>query len=58
METAIVNVIDIHKYDALKAKMQPAKINQISTFRKLSFLTPDNIKMLKKIAASAYNLIV
>ena len=38
--------------------MQPAKINQISTFRKLSFLTPDNIKMLKKIAASAYNLIV
>tara|TARA_B110000003_G_C16407898_1_gene441034 strand:+ start:492 stop:650 length:159 start_codon:yes stop_codon:yes gene_type:complete len=38
--------------------MQPAKINQISTFRKLSFLTPDNIKMLKKIPASAYNLII
>ena len=58
MDTATVNVIANHKYDTLKAKMQPAKINHISTFKKLSFLTPDNIKMPKKVPASAYNLMI
>jgi hypothetical protein len=35
MDTATVNVIASHKYDTLKAKMQPAKINHISTFKKV-----------------------
>ena len=58
MDTATVNVIASHKYDTLKAKMQPAKINHISMFKKLSFLAPDNIKTPKKVPASAYNLML